>query len=153
MSVSLFEFADKVDEILPLFQREFARQLTREFFKSKITMPQFLILMILDKEGEARMSDLAHLMNVSTAAMTGSVARLVTSGFAQRMNDPHDRRIIRVKLTSKGSQLVDRLKQKRREMIIDLFKGIKEEDRSNYLRILTMIKDKLVSGEGKTLKK
>ena len=48
--------------------------------------------------------------------------------------------------------MVDSLRQKRREMIIDLFKGIKEEDRTNYLRILAMIKDKLVSQEGKTLK-
>ena len=136
MSASLFEFADKINEILPLFQREFARQLTKEFFKSRITLPQFLVLMILDKEAESRMSDLARLMKVSTAAMTGSVGRLVASGFVSRLDDPKDRRIIRVKLTAKGGQLVDKLKRQRKEMIINLFKDIPAEDRASYLRIL-----------------
>ncbi|MFH0826721.1 MAG: MarR family transcriptional regulator [Candidatus Omnitrophota bacterium] len=145
MSVSLFEFGDKINEILPLFQREFARQLTKEFFKSRITLPQFLILMILDKEGELKMSSLARLMNVSMAAMTGSVSRLVASGFVLRRDDPKDRRIVRIQLTSKGSQLVDKLKKQRREMIIHLFKDISGEDRTNYLRILTLIKDKLIA--------
>ncbi|KPK98905.1 MAG: hypothetical protein AMJ95_02200 [Omnitrophica WOR_2 bacterium SM23_72] len=147
MSLSLFEFVDKINEILPLFQREFARQLTREFFKFRITLPQFLILMILDKEGESKMSSLARLMNVSTAAMTGSVARLVSSGFVLRLDDPRDRRIIRVKLTSKGAQLVDKLKQQRREMIVNLFQDISGEDRVHYLKILTLIKDKLIMQE------
>jgi len=144
MTLSLVEFADKVNEILPLFQREFARQLTEEFFKSKITLPQCLILMILDKEGELKMSDLASSMNVTTAAMTGTVSRLVASGFVLRLDDPKDRRVIRVKLTAKGSHLVDKLRQQRREMIIRLFKDISADDRQNYLRILTQIKDALL---------
>ncbi|KPK97446.1 MAG: hypothetical protein AMJ95_08985 [Omnitrophica WOR_2 bacterium SM23_72] len=149
MPVFLSEFVDKINEILPLFQREFARQLTKEFFKSRITLPQFLILMILDKEGESKMSGLAHIMNVTTAAMTGSVSRLVASGFVLRLDDPRDRRIIRIKLTSRGAQLVNKLKQQRKEMITNLFKDISGEDRANYLRILTRIKDKLSARDKK----
>jgi MarR family transcriptional regulator, organic hydroperoxide resistance regulator len=144
MSISLLEFADRINQILPLFQREFACKLTKELFKSRITLPQFLTLMILDKEEEANMGALARLMNVSTAAMTGSVARLVNSGFALRVDDPKDRRIVRIKLTSRGRQLFDKLNQQRRQTIIRLFKEISDEDRQNYLRILTQIKDILV---------
>ncbi len=151
MALSLFEFADKINEILPLFQREFARQLTEEFFKSRITVPQCLILMILDKEGELKMSALASSMNVTTAAMTGSVSRLVASGFVLRLDDPKDRRVIRVKLTARGRHLVDRLKEQRRQMILRLFKGISEPDRENYLRILSQIKDALLQ-EGSQVK-
>ncbi len=144
MSVSLAEFADRMNETLSLFHREFASGLTRELFKSKITLPQFLILMILDKEGQMNMSSLARLMNVSTAAMTGSVSRLVNSGFALRLDDPKDRRIVRINMTVKGGRSVDKLKQQRRQIIIRLFKGITEQDRQSYLRILEQIKDMLV---------
>ena len=144
MSISLLEFADRINQILPLFQREFTCKLTKELLKSRITLPQFLVLMILDKETEATMGSLARLMNVSTAAMTGSVARLVNSGFALRLDDPKDRRIVRIHLTPNGRKVLDKLKQQRRQTIIRLFKEISEEDRQNYLRILTQIKDILV---------
>ncbi|MFH1457777.1 MAG: MarR family transcriptional regulator [Candidatus Omnitrophota bacterium] len=149
MTIPLFDFTDKMNEILPLFQREFARQLAKGLFKSRITLPQFLILMILDKEGPSSMSSLARLMNISTAAMTGLVDRLVESGYALRFDDPSDRRIIRVKFTPKGSRLVDKLKEQRRQMILNLFKDISEADRQSYLRILTKIKDKLIVQEKK----
>jgi DNA-binding MarR family transcriptional regulator len=153
MSRFLSEFADKINEILPLFHREFASKLTKELFKSRVTLPQFLILMILDKERESNMSTLARAMNVSTAAMTGIVSRLVESRFAIRVNDPKDRRIIKVRLTSKGSHLADKLQEQRRQTITDLFKDISEEDRENYLRILTRIKDKLATRGKQGLKR
>ena len=141
MKVSLHEFADRINDIIPIMIREFARYQVNELSKGKITLPQFLILDFLEKSGEAKMSGLANFMAVSTAAMTGTVDRLVRYGYVTRELEPEDRRVIKIKITLKGRELVKKINSQRRQMIIDIFGKISEADRSDYLRVLTKIEE------------
>ncbi|MCM8780531.1 MAG: MarR family transcriptional regulator [Candidatus Omnitrophica bacterium] len=137
--ISLPEFADKVNRIMPLIAREFLKKQAQELFKGKITLSQLFILDYLYKEGYARMTDLAHFMEVSTAAMTGLVDRLVRDGYVYRIFEPRDRRIIKVGLTAKGNALVERIDQQKKHMIMEIFGRISQIERSQYLNILTHI--------------
>jgi DNA-binding MarR family transcriptional regulator len=140
----LAEFADRINEIVPVIMKEFTKRQTGELYKTKVTLPQFLILVLLQREGETKMTDLAHMVKVTTAAMTGI-------GYAVRAYDPQDRRIIKVKATTKGSQLVKKVNEERRKMIIKIFGKLSESDRTDYLRILTQIKEALIK-EGPVVK-
>ncbi len=142
--VSLLEFADKLNVLMPVIMREFAKRQANELYKGKITLPQFLILEIIHKEDESKMTDLAHLMNVSTAAMTGIVNRLVKGGYVVRKYDAEDRRIIKVILSPKGNELVKKTTEQRRQMAIKIFGKISEPDRMDHLRILGQIRDILL---------
>lgn len=146
--VSLLEFADKISQIMPVIIKGFAMRQKNELYKGKITLPQFLILEFLNREGETKMSGLAPVMGVSTAAVTGLVDRLVKYGYVVRVFDPRDRRIIRIKLTAAGLSLVKKVNQQRRQMIINIFGKISETDRLDYLRILMQIKGILSLPEG-----
>lgn len=137
-------FADKLNEIIPVLMKEFAKRQENDLFKGKITFPQFVVLNFLHHEGPTKMTDLAHFMRVTTAAMTGIVNRLVRAGYALRVVDPKDRRIIKVKSASKGKGVVARVDAERRRMIIEIFGQISETEREGYLRILTHIKDILL---------
>jgi len=139
--IPLSEFADKVGAVLPVVMREFARRQVSELCKGKITLQQFLVIDYLHANGESMMKDSAEFMHVSTAAMTGVVERLVRAHLVERLYDPRDRRIVKVKLTHKGHDFVQRFNEQRRKMIIDIFGKISEQDRSDYLRILVQIKD------------
>ncbi len=139
--ISLLEFADKMSQIMPEIIKGFARRQTNELYKGKITLPQFLILEVLNREGEQKMSALACIMGVSTAAVTGLVDRLVNYSYVVRVFDPGDRRIIRIKLTASGLSLVRKVNQQRRQMIISIFGKISDADRKDYLRILMQIKE------------
>jgi DNA-binding MarR family transcriptional regulator len=139
--VSILKFADKMNEVMPVIIKGFARRQTDELYKGKITLPQFLILEFLYKEGGSKMTTLAHYMEVTTAAMTGIVDRLVKCGYIIRIFDSSDRRIIKTKLTPKGAELVKRITQQRRQMIINIFGKISEVERNNYLSILMRISD------------
>ena len=88
------EFADQINEIMPVVAREFWKKQGNDLDKNKITISQLLILNFLAKRGESKMSDLAHFMEVTTAAMTGIVDRLVRSGYVIRLPQTEDRRII-----------------------------------------------------------
>ena len=93
------------------------------------------------------MTDIAHFMQVTTAAMTGIVARLVRDGYVVRIYVPKDRRIIKIRLTAKASALVKKINQQRRKALINVFGNISADDRKNYLRILMQIKDILSNGK------
>lgn len=136
----LLEFADKMNEILPSVIKGFAKRQAYELYKGKITLPQFLILDLLSRQDESRMSDIARFMEVSTAAATGIVDRLVKYGYAARVFDSRDRRIIKMRLTFRGAALVKRINRQRRQMVINIFGKISSEDRRDYLRILMQIR-------------
>jgi len=129
---------------MPIIIKEFARRQVNELYKGKITLQQFLILEFLYQNGESNMTRLAKFMKVTTANMTGIVDRLVRNGYITREPDSKDRRIINIKLSAKGSELVNKVNTQRRRMIIKTFGKISQQDRLDYLRILTKIKDTLI---------
>jgi len=139
MSLPLGEFADKLNQIMPVIMIEFIRRNADELSRGKITPPQLLTLSFLNEKGESRMTDLARFMKVSTAAMTGVVERLVRDAYALRVFDPQDRRIIKIRLTSKGSELIKKINQQKRRMFIDIFSQISPTERKHYLSILEKI--------------
>jgi DNA-binding MarR family transcriptional regulator len=149
MSLSLPEFADRLNKIMPLIGREFFRRNTNELSQGKITLPQLLVLDFLSENGPSRMTDLAHFIKVSTAAMTGVIERLVRHGYVLRVYEPRDRRIIRIRLIPKGSDLIEKINRQKRETVIHIFGRISESERQDYLRILTRIKDILTTEEQK----
>ena len=109
----------------------------------KITMPQFVLLEILHREGQSRMTDLARLINVSTAATTGIVDRLVRDGYVARASDPSDRRIIKVDLTAKGSKAVKNIVDQRKQIFSKIFGVLSGDERDQYLKILRSVRDQL----------
>jgi DNA-binding MarR family transcriptional regulator len=138
---TLAEFADQVNEIMPMFMKELFNRQPSEFIKFKLTMPQFFILNLLFKQGASNMTTIAHFMNVSTAAITGIVDRLVKYGYVVRVSEPGDRRVVKVRLTPQGLRLVMRGNEKKRQMMVDIFSKISQREREEYLKILMHIRD------------
>jgi len=144
-TIPLAEFADRLSEIMPTVMQEFARRQTNELFKGKITLPQFLVLNFLSQQQESKMTVMANFVGVTTAAMTGIIERLVKYGYCLRVFVPDDRRIIKVRLSSRGADLVRKVNQQRRQMIIKIFGRISEAERREYLKILLRIKEILTN--------
>ena len=71
-----------------------------------LSMPQFSILMQLHHRGACGMSEVSERFEVSPAAASQLVDKLVQSGLVQREEDPHDRRAKSLKLTNKGKGLI-----------------------------------------------
>jgi MarR family transcriptional regulator, organic hydroperoxide resistance regulator len=141
--LELSEFADKVGELMPVIMKEFARHQSGEFYKTKITMPQFFVLDMLKHNGGSKMSDMARFLNVTTAAMTGIVGRLVRDGYVMRLSDPKDRRIIKVDLTAKGAKVIKDMVERRKQITMKIFSSISSREREDYLNILAHVGEHL----------
>src|SRR5262245_29090096 len=70
-------------------------------------MAQMKVLMLLSVGGETRMSDLAQRLGISLSTLSSLVEKLVEADFAQRRDDPRDRRNVLVSLSTQGNALLD----------------------------------------------
>lgn len=85
------------------------RDMPHAFVDVNLTMPQLKTLMSLYGNERATMGELAEALGASVSTLTGIVDRLVDHGLVARENDPHDRRVVVVRLTTEGTGLVDQI--------------------------------------------
>jgi len=110
------------------------------FLRSSVTTHQQMVtIMQINTIGPCKISKVSNRMGVSAPTMTGLVDRLQRMGYVERFRDKKDRRIIFVKVTKKGTKLVEELKQtiqKRWEVILEY---LTEGERTTYANILRKI--------------
>jgi DNA-binding MarR family transcriptional regulator len=90
-------------------QHLFAYDRSDPLFSSHLTVSQLKILLVLSRQGVVSGGELARLLGVSLATLSGMIDRLVGQELVARTEDPRDRRVRRIGLTSSGAELVDRI--------------------------------------------
>ncbi len=143
---SLPEFADRLNEIMPLILKGFFRRQPSSLVGA-VSPAQFLVMKYLGDEGESTMTALARYLDVTTAAVTGLIDRMVRERHPERLPDPDDRRITRVRLSAQGRGLLRKFTEQKRSTIIKIFSQISEHDREEYLRIVTRMRDIILAEE------
>jgi DNA-binding MarR family transcriptional regulator len=79
-----------------------------QFAKSTgLSMPQFSILMQLHHKGPCGLSEISERFDISGAAASQLVDKLVQSNYLERTEDPSDRRAKLLRLSENGAKLVD----------------------------------------------
>jgi DNA-binding MarR family transcriptional regulator len=87
-------------------QHLFAYDRSDPLFTSHLTVTQLKILLLLSRHGNVSGGELAGLLGVGLAALSGMVDRLVVQELVTRTEDLRDRRVRRIGLTKAGSELI-----------------------------------------------
>jgi DNA-binding MarR family transcriptional regulator len=87
-------------------QRLFVYDRTDPLFNSHLTLTQIKILMLLARHGTVSGGELARMLGVGLAALSGMIDRLVAQDLVARTEDQRDRRVRRIGLTRVGSELI-----------------------------------------------
>ena len=98
-----------IDQFEQLLQRIHA-EIAEPWLELELTMPQLKMLLVVDWLGPAPMSQVAARLGVGVSAATGLVERLEEHGLARRAHDARDRRVVLVASTTRGRDLVVRLR-------------------------------------------
>jgi DNA-binding MarR family transcriptional regulator len=80
-----------------------------------VTLPQFRALVVLAMRGPQRPADISAELKVAPSTGTRMCDRLVRKGLVRRARTPSDRRVVRLRLTPAGEDLVDEVIRRRRE--------------------------------------
>ncbi|MCC7118397.1 MAG: MarR family transcriptional regulator [Anaerolineales bacterium] len=104
-----------------------------------LSMPQFSILMQLHHKGAFGMSEVSERFEITPAAASQLVEKLVQSGYVQREEDPKDRRAKLLNLTDAGHDLVRRGARERYHWVDELAVRLNEADKAKISAALEML--------------
>ncbi len=94
------------DLFVAIIEKLMTQRMLEESFEHQVTTSQMLALRFLSLNDGSLMSDVAQGLGISFPAATKTIDRLVRKELASRAEDPHDRRLVRIRLTERGEQLV-----------------------------------------------
>ena len=108
-----------------------------------LTRSQWWILAHLARHDGMIQSDLANVLDIGKAALGGLIDRLEASKFIERRPDDSDRRVKRIYLTTKGSQMITEIKVRSHEMSERILAGLDEAARHKLVDMLSLVKRNL----------
>ena len=104
------ELIARLDRIQEEFERRSLSAMAEPLISTPLTMQQLKVLALIAMDPDrAAGHNLAALLRVSVATMSGIIDRLVDHGMVQRAEDPQDRRVRRLVVTAEGSETVRKL--------------------------------------------
>ncbi len=104
-----------------------------------LSMPQFSILMQLHHRGACGMSEISERFDISNAAASQLVDKLVQGGYIERAEDPHDRRAKLLELSKSGEKLVSEGIQERYRWMEDLAQHLSAEEQAKIAEALNLL--------------
>lgn len=69
-------------------------------------MSHLHLMSMLDRHGQLPMSRIAELLDVSDSNATGLIDRMEERGFVERVRHPDDRRVVLVRVSDRGRQIL-----------------------------------------------
>ncbi|HTT92556.1 MAG TPA: MarR family transcriptional regulator [Acidimicrobiales bacterium] len=106
-----------------------ARRLRPTAAAGSLTATEVDMLVAAEKNGPARMSDLASFCGVNPTMLSRMVSKLEQAGFLRRQADPHDGRVWRVEATKKAGALLERVRSERNDALSKLLADLDDADR------------------------
>ncbi|WP_152396715.1 MarR family transcriptional regulator [Paenibacillus guangzhouensis] len=138
---NLIEMENEFRKFMRKVQSEWARNVN-----SELSRTQFLVLDKLYVEGPMKGSDIADAIYITAGAVTGCSDKLILGGYAERMRDERDRRVVYLKITEKGIKTLQEIAKRRQELMNDLFGNVSDED---VKRLTSIFKQVIENSESK----
>ena len=136
------QFNKSIRAWMDIFMHRSMRGWGRYAKSTGLSMPQFSLLMQLYHKGPCGMSRISEGYDITPAAASQLVDKLVHSGLVQRVEDPSDRRAKLLSLTDKGREFVRQGIEERYRWVDELGSKLTADERvqiSEALEIMTRV--------------
>jgi DNA-binding MarR family transcriptional regulator len=148
---SLAEVGNLIGDLMGLVHRRSAGGTLSLMNEAGLTMAQMVTLYVLDHAGPQSVTAIASFLNLSPAATSHLVDRLVSAAFVGRTEDQADRRQKRVAITPAGRALAARVHQERAREFASALALVTPELQRQFARVLGRVVTELRSAaEGNT---
>ena len=121
------------------FMHRSMRGWTRFAKSTGLSMPQFSILMQLHHKGPCGMSEVSERFDITNAAASQLVDKLVQAGYIERAEDPSDRRAKQLKLAPQGAKLVEEGMNERHRWMDELTKHLSPDQQTKVAEALDIL--------------
>jgi len=133
------QFTQAIRAWMDVFMHRSMRGWGRYAKSTGLSMPQFSIMMQLHYRGACGMSKISEGYDITPAAASQLVDKLVHNGLIQRVEDPNDRRAKLLSLTDKGRNLVLQGIEERYRWVDELSGKLTAEERDQVSAALIIM--------------
>ncbi len=137
---------DDFDSLLYRMGRLMSGRHTDFLADTGLSVPQYMMLRVIDLEGEMRISDIASTLGVKNPAASMLVQSLEEQSYVERTHDSSDQRVVRVSPTAEGRERFVKAEQERRRFLQKHTSALTEDELRALIRILAKMAD-TISGD------
>lgn len=136
---------DTIVQLLFDLSHSFKRYMHRSHNEDKmgITMPQRMVIGMLFRHTELKISDLSHKLGLSNSTVSGIVDRLEKQNIVVRVRGEKDRRVVRVRLSQPFADKHQDLQKNMESNLEELLSKSTQEEIERIIDGLTILKDVL----------
>ena len=133
------QFTKSIRAWMDIFMHRSMRGWGRYAKSTGLSMHQVSLLMQLNYRGACGMSEISGRFDVTPAAASQLVDKLVQSGYIQREEDPNDRRAKLLNLTDKGREVIRQGIDERYRWVDELTEKLTEDERARISEALDIM--------------
>ena len=129
LNAQMFVVKDFIDEFYNKTVFQSGKVLNADLTPSQIKS----LFAFEEDDKEYPIGELGRNARVKSSTMTDMIDRLEKDGIAERIRDNGDRRVVKVRLTSKGKKIKRKFTQKRRKEIESIFSQLDDKEKNVLL--------------------
>ena len=104
-----------------------------------ISPAQASMLGMADRLETPTLGELAKAEQIQPPTMTRLVVQMESAGLIERIADPSDRRICRVKVTAKGRRELQRIRTRKTAFLVERIASLDEADQASLGRLVELL--------------
>jgi MarR family transcriptional regulator, organic hydroperoxide resistance regulator len=131
-----------VDQVLEavIYLYTESRRITKELARrADLTGPQLTVLKLLEQFGDLSLSGLSERIRAQNSTVTGIIDRMEREGLVVRERSKEDRRVVYIRLTTKGRDVARDIPVEPMEIFRGALDSLTAEEMRTLLRIMTKL--------------
>ena len=125
------------EEVLINFHHKLIEVLKKEAGSLNCTISQLEVIRYVVEKEDPTMKDIALHLKLKPPSVTVIIEFLQANNFIKREFDKEDRRIVRIKATTKSKKLFASMKDKKLLALKNMFIKLEEKDKKELIRIMS----------------
>lgn len=102
---------------------------------------EFFVLETIYVKGSQTIQQIASNVFISSGSMTYVIDKLEKRGLVYRNPCPHDRRVIHIEFTSEGRDFMDKVMDKHKDNLEDIFRALNPEEAATFINMLIKVQN------------
>ena len=116
-----------------------SHEIRERAMKFNFTFSQIEVLRYVICEKNPTMKEIANHLHITPPSVTVIIEFLTLKGLVKREIDKGDHRVVRIVITSKATSIFNSIKEKKLEIIKKILSKLNEDDKNEFMRILTVL--------------
>ena len=118
-----------LDDFLPYNVNVLAQLISRSFSKTykdvfKVSVPEWRVIAHLSQQNDVSVREISEAAHMPRAKVTRAVQTLASRKLVKKVIDSQDRRLVSLRLTAKGQELVNNIAPLAMEFELNMIKGL-----------------------------